>query len=138
MTRCVTCGAPTPSANCERCGATSDDPLPGRGDGSLGLILVGLVLGGQTPFDGEWLGHYDPNTPGTAPDGAPMLVTVVTTADPALALRFADFAAARREWMRWDGSDRQDGQPSRPLTAFNIEVKKLPTGTLRPEEPLRS
>lgn len=56
-----------------------------------------------------------------------MLATVVTTEDPALALRFADFAAARREWMRWDGSVRIDGQPSRPLTAFNISLERLPT-----------
>lgn len=127
MTRCPTCGDPRGSADCERCGAMKDDPLPGRGHGPVGLILTGLVRGGQSPLDGQWLQHYDPREPGTDPDGQPMTATVVTTDDPALALRFINFSAARREWMRWDGSVRPDGQPSRPLTAFNISLKRLPT-----------
>lgn len=126
MTRCPTCGAAILSQKCERCGATTADPLPGRGHGPMGLILIGLVAGGDTPFDGQWLREYDPYEPGTAPDGQPMTATVVTTDDPALALRFADFSAGRREWMRWDGLMRPDGKPSRPLTAFSIDLKKLP------------
>lgn len=126
MTRCATCGSESASANCESCGATSGDPLPGRGQGPIGLVLIGLVQGGETPFDGQWLRHYDPHEPGVAPDGSPMLVTVATTADHRLALRFENAMAARREWMRWDGTDRPDGQPSRPLTAFNIEITQLP------------
>lgn len=126
MTRCATCGSVEATADCERCGATSDDPLPGRGHGPTGLILVGLVQGGVTPFDGQWLRLYDPRKPGVAPDGSPMLATVATTPDERLALRFENAMAARREWMRWDGIVRPDGQPSRPLTAFNIEITELP------------
>jgi hypothetical protein len=50
------------------------------------------------------------------------LARIVTTANPAEAMRFADVAAVRREWMRWDGWVRSDGRPSRPLTAFSIEL----------------
>ena len=36
------------------------------------------------------------------------------------------FIVETGEWMRWDGYVRPDGEPSRPLTAFNAEMKRVP------------
>lgn len=121
--RCATCGdtePPDESGVCVRCGASPTAPLPGRGYGTRAIKIIGLVDGSESPFDGEWLMDYDPRS--TVHPVGGLSVHLVTTPDPAAALRFENFQAARREWMRWDGTDRIDGKPSRPLTAFTVEL----------------
>ena len=133
-TRCEWCGevwAMPASGRCPRCGhrADQDDAGNGIGHGSYGLLLMGTAdrTFGATGLEGKWLAEYDPTRPGSAPaSGLPLLAHIVTTDDPGKALRFSDVAAARRLWMRWDGKTRIDGRPSRPLTAFTIEVSRIP------------
>lgn len=68
-----------------------------------------------------WLKSYDPD----ANDGQG---EVNFTRDPALAMKFADTGAAMEQWMRVSKvrPTREDGKPNRPLSAFTIEVKRLP------------
>lgn len=130
--RCSWCGERRSADRCSRCGwqtaLTEEDN--GIGAGEYGLLLMGLVNPrfGATGLEGQWLEEYDPRREGTAPaNSMPMLAHITATEDPAKAMRFRDVAAARRVWMRWDGTDRPDGRPSRPLTSFTIEVTRLPS-----------
>lgn len=131
-TRCSWCGEPwrVPSLKrCLRCGHRSDqdDAGNGIGHGSYGLMLMGLAADQHpTGFEGQHLKAFDPTRPGRTPNGDPIIAHIETTTDPQQALRFADVAAARRMWMRWDGKVRINGKPSRPLTAFTIEVSRIP------------
>jgi len=98
----------------------------GRGEGNVTIQIVGLMVGGQeTPFDGEWLVLYDPKQESFDPEGTHMIATIGTTSQRGEAMRFKDLQAARREWMRWDGTMRPDGRPSRPLTAFNVQIEAM-------------
>lgn len=123
MNRCDWCGAVAAMGGlCAICGAEKGESK-GRGEGEYTVQLVGLVRGEKTPFDGEYLQEYDPRR------GGPMSAHLVTTPLEDEAMRFADVVAARREWMRWDGTMRPDGQPSRPLSAFNIMTSKIRSRT---------
>lgn len=129
LSRCQWCGDLRPGSpqRCARCGHVVGDDDAGVGSGEFGLLLIAVPGAGATGFEGRWLEEYDPSRPGRDPVGRPMLAHVLATDDPARALRFASASAARRTWMRWDGQVRPDGKPSRPLTAFTIEISKLPT-----------
>jgi hypothetical protein len=87
------------------------------------IKIEGLVNGGSTPFDGEFLVEYDPERDGTAPDGSPMFAHVVTTPDPDQAKKFPDFIEAAECWKRVckRTPTRPDGKPNRPLTAFTVK-----------------
>lgn len=98
------------------------------------MQIVGLINGGATPFDGQWLVEYDPERDGRAPDGSPMLAHILTTPDIDQARVFDSHAEAldlwrsvcQRQRTRWP-----DGKPNRPLTAFTVEIappEKFPTG----------
>lgn len=93
----------------------------------IGLIIVGLAdLGGVvTGFEGEWLAEYDPHRAGQDKHGRPMIAHIVTTTDPKQAKGFHSMAEAVRELQREHGT-RSDGRPSRPLTAFNVEFRRIP------------
>ena len=92
---------------------------------TVGIRIFGLVNGGRTPFDGQWLAEYDPTREGVDPAGDPMTAHIVCTADPGRALRFADVRVARACWMRVSGRVRPDGMADRPLTAFNVIMEPL-------------
>lgn len=133
--RCTWCGElvgrrVTPPTRCDRCGWRGGlEADNGIGDGPVGLLIMGLADAryGATGFEGQWLSEFDPERQGKAPaNSLPITAHVATTEDPDQAIRFADVAAARRLWMRWDKTTRPDGRPSRPLTAFTIEVSRLP------------
>lgn len=91
----------------------------------VGIRIVGLVNGGTTLVDGQWLVEYDPTRPGVDPLGRPMLAHIVCSPDPGRAVRFASAAAAHRLWTLTSGRTRPDGQPDRPLTAFNVAIEPL-------------
>jgi hypothetical protein len=88
------------------------------------MQIVGLINGGATPFDGQWLVEYDPERDGYAPDGAPMLAHIVTTPDINQARVFADHAEALELWRSTCKRHpiRFDGRSNRPLTAFTVEI----------------
>lgn len=88
------------------------------------VIRIMGMLGRETPFDGQWLTEYDPTRPGTDPStGEPMRAHLVTTPDKSQALRFDGWAEAHALWRKDTGHTRPDGEPDRPLTAFNICIE---------------
>lgn len=127
---CTWCGELWPGElrRCLRCGNVPErsELENGIGQGIFGLMLLGLAAGvGTTGFEGKWLQEFDPTRKGTDLRGRPMIAHIAATDDATLAMRFAEPGAARRVWMRWDGTRRPDGRPSRPLTAFTIEVARI-------------
>ena len=127
--RCQWCGARdgfSVGEVCLACGTRREDEPDGRGEGEFTIRLHGLVSGVSSDLDGLYLASYHPRQEGRSPTGLPLMADVQVTDDSAKALRFRDASAARAEWMRWDGTDRPDGKPSRPLTAFNVEMAKTP------------
>jgi hypothetical protein len=83
------------------------------------LRIVGLVNGGSTPFDNQWLVSYDPDY--HLPDGSYDGSDLRTSPDEADARQFADVRVAVDYWRQSHGT-RIDGKPNRPLTAFNVEI----------------
>lgn len=89
------------------------------------MKIVGLINGGTTPFDGEYLLEYDPGVDGEEPGtGMPMYCHLRTVRDQRQAKRFDD-TGAFEEWQRTDPRQpvRDDGQQNRPLTAFTVEIE---------------
>ena len=84
------------------------------------IKLIGLINGGSTPFDGQYLVEYDPTRQGVDPNGDPMYAHIVCTPDPAKALQLT-FAEAAELWQKSAGT-RWDGKPNRPITAFSVEI----------------
>jgi hypothetical protein len=115
---------------CGRCGWDKSGDN-GRGEGEWVLKLESMVRQhadgtAHGEFDGKYLVEYDPRTASVTDAGDQLLVTLKVTDDIEAALRFRDLAAARREWMRWDGFVRPDGRPSRPLVAFSVSFPRVP------------
>ena len=87
------------------------------------IQIIGLIIGGSTPFDGQYLTEYDPARDGCDPDGLPMTCYLRTSPDRGDALTLS-----HREAMDlWGAVDprtpiRPDGRPNRPLTAFTVEI----------------
>jgi hypothetical protein len=89
------------------------------------MQIVGLVNGGSSEFDGQFLVSYDPDREGTSPSGLPMLAYITTTPDPDKAATFRTAGDAmllwKRQSKRWPIRP-YDGKPNRPLTAFTVEI----------------
>jgi hypothetical protein len=83
------------------------------------LRIVGLVNGGSTPFDNQWLVSYDPDY--HWPDGTYDGGDLRTSPDERDARQFIDVKAAVEYWRQGHGTCA-DGKPNRPLTAFNVEI----------------
>lgn len=70
---------------------------------------------------GKYVSHYDPD--GMLPDD--ILQSVENVQD---AIHYKDFDAAADAWRRvskkWPV--RSDGKPNRPLTAYTVEIVKVP------------
>jgi len=84
------------------------------------IRIIGLVNGGETEFDGQYLTEYDPTRDGVSPSGEPMLCHLRTTPDIDKAARFTT-EQAFETWKLSHGV-RPDGRPSRPLSAFSVEI----------------
>ena len=96
--------------------------------GSVVVQLVGLINGGTTAFDGQYLVEYDPGRDGIEPStGRTMMCHLVTTSDRAQAFQFDDAAAAFETWQLVDPRKpvRVDGKPNRPLTAFTVGIEAV-------------
>lgn len=91
------------------------------------MKIVGLVGGGPSILDGEYLKEYDPNRNGRDPSGNLMLAHIVTTPDIGEAMHFSDLEELHRVWTLVDGRDpiRPDGKPNRPLTAFTVTTETV-------------
>jgi hypothetical protein len=124
--RCPWCGAPAEfdGQGCMVCGTPRGHEPHGRGWGDYAIKLVSLVSGVESDMDGKYVKSYEPRRPGRSPTGKPMLVDLQVTDNWDEALHFTGVVAARAEWMRWDGTIRPDGKPSRPMTAFNMSTAK--------------
>ena len=88
------------------------------------IQIVGLINGGRTAFDGQFLVEYDPGRNGVEPgSGRPMLAHIITTPDLAQATRYEP-GEALEVWRAVDPRQpvRGDGKPNRPLTAFSVEI----------------
>lgn len=85
---------------------------------SLLMINQGFPLGGDDGHLGQALKAFDPD----ARDGRGL---VVWTRDRAQALRFASLGDAVETWKRQSHVRpiRPDGQPNRPLTAYNVSFE---------------
>jgi hypothetical protein len=91
-----------------------------------------LARGLATAYDGQYVKEYDPNRNGKSPDGQDMLCHLVTTPNLADAMKFADQQAARQRALEVDkrAPTRPDGQPNRPLTAFNIMLEQVQSDSI--------
>jgi hypothetical protein len=90
------------------------------------IQIIGLVNGGATAFDGQYLKEFDASRDGVEPiSGRVMMCRLVTTPDISEAKVFADVIEAHRLWVTVDEREpvRPDGKPNRPLTAFTIRVE---------------
>jgi hypothetical protein len=87
------------------------------------MQLVGLANGDGSPHEGEFLVEYDP--PAMRADGTYEGGNIVTSRDMAQALQFADPGALLECWRQTNGT-RPDGKPNRPLTAYTVEIVRLP------------
>ena len=79
------------------------------------IKILGLVNGGVTPFDGQYVVAWDPSRD--------VLVSLQTTSDVDKATRYT-VEGAFELWRAVDPRDpvRPDGKPNRPLTAFSVEI----------------
>ena len=98
------------------------------------LMIVGLLNGEPTPFDGQWVVEYDPTRRGADPLGKPMIAHLVTTTDPFNAKEFATIMEAENCWRQAFGL-RGDGRPNRPLTAFVVEIQEFGKTVGRAHDP---
>jgi hypothetical protein len=83
------------------------------------LHLLTLVDGTPHEYTDTFVVEFDPTVhreDGTY-DGGLLRVT----RDPSQARQFANFEELARYWQQ-DYGLRADGEPNRPLTAFNVEV----------------
>lgn len=71
-------------------------------------------------FEGKFLVEYDPSRLGVSPAGHELNAHLLVTDDPAQALNFSDLITAMK-YVRQSYGMRVDGEPNRPLTAFDLE-----------------
>lgn len=93
-----------------------------------GIYLVaqsGTIEQPGAKFTPGWLRAYDP-------DAYWGRGHVKVTTDPLEAKMFADATEATAEWrlVSHVRPVRRDGKPNRPLTAFTVEIRPLPKGSL--------
>ncbi len=89
------------------------------------IEILGLVDGSPSPFDRQFLVEFDPDRPGVAPDGRPIIFHLVTTPDRTKARTFAEGNEAIEFWRQVSRDDptRPDGEPNRPLTMFTVSIE---------------
>ena len=86
------------------------------------IKVIGLIGGGTTGFDGQYVVEFDPCRDGVEPlSGMSMMAHLVTTPDIERAAKF-DTIEAFELWRSVDtrAPTRPDGKPNRPFTAFTV------------------
>lgn len=89
----------------------------------VSIRLLGLVNGQPSPYDGQWLVHYDPTRAGVDPDGAPTTAHIVCSPDPDRARRFDNPTDACDYWRQTSG---RPWPADRPLTAYTVAIEEAP------------
>jgi hypothetical protein len=88
---------------------------------SVIVQVIGASSGVPTPHDGRWVVEWNPHVPfGT--------LALTSTDDPAKAKRFPSFedVMRQRRTVSHVQAYRPDGQPNRPLSGIDIEIKNAP------------
>jgi hypothetical protein len=88
------------------------------------IQVVGLINGGVTGFDGQYVVEFDPSRDGREPlTGQVMMAHLRTTPNLDEATRYTSTEAFEL-WRSVDPRNpvRPDGRPNRPFTAFSISV----------------
>lgn len=75
-------------------------------------------------FNQHFVKEYWPEGSTPTADGDELMCHLVVTDDPKLAMHFPTFAAALDLWMMQSGL-RPDGEPNRPLSAWNVCVEAM-------------
>jgi hypothetical protein len=89
------------------------------------MRIVGLVFGGTSDFDNQYVVEYDPASPGRS-DGQEMAYSLMTTPDINHAARYPDVMAALCVYQQFaDGHEDSNGDPYRPLTQYNVEFEPV-------------
>lgn len=83
------------------------------------ILLLTLSDGTPTELTNTFVVEYDPTV--LMEDGGYDGGLLRTTRDPSKAKEFADIQAVQECWMQSYGL-REDGEPNRPLTAYNVQV----------------
>ena len=94
------------------------------GDRDIVIQVIGLIQGGNTGFDGQFVVEYDAGRDGVEPLSAmPMMAYLRTTANLDEATRYTSTEAFEL-WRSVDPRNptRPDGRPNRPFTAFNVAM----------------
>ncbi len=90
---------------------------------SLAIKLVGLACGVPTDHDGRFLLEYDPTCQWK--EGGQLCVHLLSTDDLGAAKRYPDLVSLHADYSRSVGT-RADGKPDRPITAYTMEIVKIP------------
>lgn len=95
------------------------------------IKVLGLVNGGSSEFDGQYLSEYDPSRKSYSPSGLAMMCHMRTTSNPDKAMQFEHIVSAIKLYQKNHGL-RPDGHPNRPLTAFTVAFEPIhtPTGNM--------
>jgi hypothetical protein len=96
------------------------------------IQIIGLVTGGRTPFDSQFVVEYDASRPDSS--GSPNSCHLVTTPNLDEATRYSEQDA----FKLWRAVDRRnpvrgDGKPNRPLRMFKILFLAAPAVARVPE-----
>jgi hypothetical protein len=85
------------------------------------LKIVGLANGQPSQYDGQYIVRCEPV-------GEPGSAVLDTTTDIQKARRFNGIVEATEYWQQADPRMpvRPDGKPNRPLTAFSVEIARVP------------
>lgn len=92
------------------------------------MLRIVATHQGPSPYDGKLLSRYEPDRPGTDPNGEAMFSTIEATDDPAQALHFDTPYDAielyRKVALPRPGARLNEGF-NRPLTAFTVLIEVL-------------
>jgi hypothetical protein len=92
------------------------------------IRILGDGLGRPTVFDGQFVVEYDPDGMTRIDRTTTLLCRLLT--GPIGAAKRMTFVEAHALWtaVSKEKPVREDGQPNRPLTAFNVSIERIDRG----------
>jgi hypothetical protein len=85
------------------------------------IHIVSMADGTKpSEFDDTWVVEYDPHRRGRSQSGEELIAFLVVTKDPSKAKLYT--AREVIDALTASNGTREDGEPSRPLRAFNVEI----------------